>query len=299
MNSSHACSSSANEPYSRTQVGVLRDQVGLAKFHRRLHPALAGRVGRLAGQHRHPVMPAKRDDLPVPHRHPGHMLHGDGLLVVGQHKRRCPIDQPKGAVQGGDHRRLGAVPQRDHHPEPGPGQPGHEQHRLDPVHDGAVAEVVLQPHPRLGDPRPMHPGMSQPVRRLHPGDRPPGRPVRPAIAERQQLLVGLVGANPALRRLHPLLDLVQERIRDLRPAGQVPDRPARIPCGDMRRDRVMRTPHQHRRRPGRPGQVVRSKNFHDLSVRLHMAPPRADIRLDTEHRTRGVAPNPSRRGQNQ
>ena len=160
------------------QVGVGGNQVGLGDLHRRLHPTLGGRVGRLTSQHGHPVMPAERDGLPVPDRHPGHMLDGDGFFVVGQHIRRHPTQHAERAVQRGDHRRLRPVPQRPHHPEPGPGQPGHEQHRLDPVHDGAVAEVVLQPHPRLGHPRPVDPGMSQPVGLLHLRDRAPGRPVR-------------------------------------------------------------------------------------------------------------------------
>ena len=42
----------------------------------------------------------------------------------------------------------------------------------------------------------------------------------------------------------------------------------------MRRHRVMRTADQLRGRPQRPGQVESSKNFHDLSVRLQLAPPR-------------------------
>lgn len=36
-----------------------------------------------------------------------------------------------------------------------------------------------QPNPRLTHPRPMHPGMPQPVRPFHLRDRTAGRPVRP------------------------------------------------------------------------------------------------------------------------
>jgi len=113
--------------------------------------------------------------------------------------------------------------------------------------------------------------MAEPVRGLHLRDRPPGRPVRPGEAQRQQLVVGLVGVDPALRRLHPLLDLVHKRINVAGPAGRCADRPASITGRDMRRDRVMGTTSQLGSCALRPGQVISSKNLHDLSVRLHVA----------------------------
>jgi len=92
-----------------------------------------------------------------------------------------------------------------------------------------------------------------------------------------------------VRPLDPLLDLRQELIHQPRPHGRLTHRPARIPRGDVRRDRVVGTPHQLGRASQRLGQVIRFQDFHDLLGRLHGVPPRGDGRFSTADRTRGGA----------
>lgn len=104
----------------------------------------------------------------------GHMRDRHGLLVIGQQVGRSATNGPEHPVQGGEHARRGLIPQRDHYPEPRPCQPGHQQDRLDPVDDRSVTEVVLDPHSRLGDPGPVHPGPAQPVSRPSLGHRTAG-----------------------------------------------------------------------------------------------------------------------------
>src|SRR6266536_1295115 len=53
----------------------------------------------------------------------------------------------------------GPVQRGDDDPEPAPGQPGAPQAGLPALHHRAVAPVPLEPHPRLRDPRPVHPAV--------------------------------------------------------------------------------------------------------------------------------------------
>jgi hypothetical protein len=204
-----------------------------------------------------PVVPGERDHLRVPDRHPSDVLDGDCLLVVGQHIGRCPTQAPQCHVQGGEHARHRLVPDRQHHPEPRPRQPGTKQRRPHPVDERAVPEVVLQPHPRLGHPRPVHPDPTQPVVPAHRGDRTTGGPLRTRIAEREQLLVRLVGADLPRRVLHPLLDLGQILIDQLRTSRSNTRAPAGVAGCDMRSHRVVGTPRQLGGVSKRPGQVKR------------------------------------------
>ncbi|VRM34038.1 Uncharacterised protein [Streptococcus pneumoniae] len=201
------------------QVGVLRDQVGLGQLHRVLHPALGGRIRWLAGQHLHAVMPSERHGGLVTHRHPGHMRDRHCLLVIRQHIGRRAPDQPEAPVQGGEHTRSRPITQGDDGPVAGPGQPGHEQHRLGPVDRRPIAEVVLQPCARLGDPGPVHPALPGPPGGLHLGHRPPGGALRAGVAHCGELGVHDIGADPARGGLDPFLDLGQPDIGDLRAAG--------------------------------------------------------------------------------
>jgi len=70
-------------------------------------------------------------------------------------------------------------------------------------------------------------------------DRPPRRPFRPLVAEREQLVVGLVGADLAVGLLDPFLDLGQERVRDPAPVSGLGDRLARVAGRDVPGDRVV------------------------------------------------------------
>lgn len=133
----------------RPQVRLRGDQVGLGDLDRRLDAALRFRVERDAGRHRAAVMPAQRHHLRMPHRDPRHVIHGDGPCVVGQQVGRRPAHRPQRLVDApGQGARL-LVPHRDHHPEPGPGQPRAEQLRPPAADPRPVAPVPLQPHPRL------------------------------------------------------------------------------------------------------------------------------------------------------
>ena len=220
---------------------------------------------------------------------PGDVLGGDRLLVVGQHVRRCPTEPAQRHIKGGHHRRGGLVPDRQHHPEPRPGQPRHEQRRLHPVDERAVAEVVLQPHPRLGHPRPVHPHPTQAVVTLHRGDRAPGRALRAGVPERDQLVVRDVGAQPTLGALDPLLELGQELIDQLRPRrGPVRQRTG-LTGRDVPADGVVRDPGQLTGITQRPGQIERFQHVHDLLGRLHSGPSWGRSAHQHRHRTPGGA----------
>ena len=114
----------------RQQVRPRRHQVGLGDLDRRLDPALGLGVERRAGLHLAAVMPAQRDHLRVPHRDAGHVVHRDGARVVGQQVGRRPAHGPQRLVDAPGQGAHLLVPDRDHHPEPGPGQPPREQLRL-------------------------------------------------------------------------------------------------------------------------------------------------------------------------
>ena len=160
------------------------------------------------------------------------------------------------------------VPDRDHHPEPGPGQPRREQLRLPPPDQRPVAPVPLQPHPRLGHPRPVTPAPARPPGLLHLRDRPPGRPLRPPVAHRGQLAVRDVGPDLALAPVDQLLDLRHEHIDQPRPARLRQRVPAGLPDRHVTGDRLRVAPGQLRSRPGRPREVERLENLHDLPARL-------------------------------
>ena len=81
--------------------------------------------------------------------------------------------------------------------------------------------------------------------------------------------MGFVGADLALGRLDPFLDLGQERIGDPAPVDRFRDRPARVPGSDMPGHRVVRAAGKFRGGAQRSGQIIRSKYFHDFSVKLH------------------------------
>ncbi len=75
-------------------------------------------------------------------------------------------------------RRQRAVPRRDHDPEPRPRQPRAEQIRGPPADRRALTPVPLGPHPRLDDPRPIHPPAAPPIVAPSP-ERPPDGPCGP------------------------------------------------------------------------------------------------------------------------
>ena len=202
-------------------------------------PPLVGGVGDPAGVHAQPVVPARRQHLRMADRDAGHMLDGDGLLVVGEQVGGHPADAAQRGVHRGDHRGQRLVQDRQHHPVARPGQPGAEQLGWHARHRRAVAEVVLHPHPRLGQPRPVHPGPPGPPVGPHLGHRPPGRARRPLIAQVDQLAVGDVGAQPAPGALHPLLQLGQERVDEHRPAHRLRGQPALLAGRDVAGHRVM------------------------------------------------------------
>lgn len=111
-----------------------------------------------------------------------------------------------------------------------------------------IAEVVLQPMPRLGDPQAVHPDMPQPPRGTHLRERPPRRPVRALVTERDQLLVRLVGTDLPLRRLDPFLDLGQKRVGDPTPIRRLRNRTPRVPGGNMPGHGVVRAAGEFGRR---------------------------------------------------
>ena len=234
-------------------------QIRLGDLHRGLGSALGfGIVGDtrfdLAA-----VVAAEFDHLRVPHRHPGDVLDGDGLGVVTQQIRRRPAEPPQRGVDAGHQRAEGLVPGRDHHPEPRPGQPRTKQLRTPATHPRSFAPVELQPHPRLGHPRPIHPAAARLPRRLDLGDRPPSRPLRPAIPHRGQPLVHLVGPDMGVTAVHPLLHLGQERIHRPPPDRTGERVPASVPHRHIPGDGLGVTAGQLRRRPRATGQSNASK----------------------------------------
>jgi hypothetical protein len=268
-----------------TQVGVLGDEVGLADLHRRLGAALGCWIGRNTGVHDHRVVLGERHQLRVPNWDPGDVLDRDGLLVVGQHVGRHSTESPERDVQRGEHTRHGLVAQRDHDPEPRPGKPGDEQHRLDAVDDRPVAVVVLQPHSRLGDPGPVHPDIPCPVGLLHRCDRAAGGALGAGVAHREELLVSLVGTDLAEGTFDPLLDLGQVLIDQLRPGSRLVQLAASGAAVHVVLDRMVRASGQLAGITQRPCQVVGIQDFHDLLGRLQVVPPQGDGRFSTADRT--------------
>ena len=126
------------------QVRAGGHQVGLRDTDRGLRTALRFGVVGHAADHLAAVVPARGDHLRMPHRDPGDVLDGHRLRIVGQHIRRRPADPPERGVQAGHQRAQRAVPDRDHHPEPRPGQPGAEQPGPTPRDARTLAPVELQ-----------------------------------------------------------------------------------------------------------------------------------------------------------
>ena len=209
------------------QVRLRRHQIGLRDPHRGLRPALGLRIGRHARADRHPVVPADLDHFRMPHRDPGDVLGGHGLLVVGQRIGRHPAEPAQRRIQAADHRRQRLVQDRQHHPEPRPGQPRAPQLRP-PARDPRPSPQSHCSHsPGSGDPRPEHPPMPGPIRVLRRGHRPAGRAFTTREPHRQQPFVDHIRADPAVRALHQLLDLRQELVDRFRP--RLPAHPADCP----------------------------------------------------------------------
>ena len=220
-------------------------------------------------------MPAQLHRRRVADRQPRDVLHRHGLLVIGQQAGRAPAGPAQRHVDRSGHRGPRFVQQRQDHPVPGPGQPQAEQRRLHLPDQRPVAEVVLRPHPRLGDVRPVHPPPPREVRPLDLGDRPPRGPLRPAIPHRGDRLVRHIGADLPLRPVDQLLQLGQERAGHPRPPRRPGrNRPAPLALGDIPCDGVMGAARQLGGVPQRPRQVVSLRNVHDLLGRFHSSPPR-------------------------
>src|SRR4029453_17516726 len=97
-----------------------------------------------------------------------------------------------------------------------------------PADQRAPPEVVLEPHPRPGNPRPIDPPTPSPPRGLDLSDRPASGPLRTAIAERDQLVVGDIGTQLAAAAVDPLLQLGPVRVDHHRPARRLRTRRARL-----------------------------------------------------------------------
>ena len=254
------------------QVRLGGHQIGLGDAHRGLDAALGLRIERLARMHRRAVMPPGRDHRRVPHRDPGDVLHRDRLRVVSQQIRRHPTDPAQGGVQARDQRAHRLVPDRDHHPEPRPGQPRAEQIRLAPV----------DPRAR----RPSRTATTAPARPPTAGTCAAARPATPASppAPPDESCVRCPQTPSPVRRSCTLsarifpFDASTSSSTFARNAsisfGRDRRRPdQRIPAAGLPQrhiplHRLRITPGQLRRRMRAAGQVVRLQDFHDLPVRL-------------------------------
>ena len=165
-------------------------------------------------------MAAGGHHLGVAHRDAGDVFDRHCLLVVGEQIGRCPAHPAQGRVEAGDEGAQRAVPGRDDHPEAAPGHPGAEQVGAPAADAGALAPVELQPHPGLGDPRPVAAAMAGPPRLLGLGHRPAGGALVAGEAHGHEALVHLVGADDAVGAIDKLLDLLQERVDEAWPAGR-------------------------------------------------------------------------------
>jgi hypothetical protein len=102
----------------------------------------------------------------------------------------------------------------------------------------------------------VHPHPAQAVVLLHRRDRPPGRPLRPRETQRDELVVGDIGADFAIGAFDPLLDLGQELINQHRPPHPANSQ-AGLSDGDIPGDGVMRDPGELAGITQRPGQIKR------------------------------------------
>ena len=197
---------------------------------------------------------------------------------------RHPTEDAQRLIDRGHHRRQRLVQQRQHHPEPAPRQP--RQNNCVPT------PSTRGPSPKSYWNRIPAPGSTADAPAAGPTGtptsppRPPGgwcvpNPHTPA----RQLVVHHIRADPTTRVLDPLLQLRQERIDEHRPPLATSRcQPALLPRRNIIRDRVMRTPGQHRRVATRTGQIESFQNLHDLLSRLHSS------LLGTALNNRGGAP---------
>lgn len=115
--------------------------------------------------------------------------------------------------------------------------------------------------------------MPRSIGRFRLGYRPPGRPFRPRIPERPQLVVGHVGPDSAVALLDPLLALGPERIDQLIPRRRMRCRLAGLAGVHVPGNSVMIAAGQLRRIAEAAGQVVGRENLHDFLTSLHERPP--------------------------
>ena len=216
-------------------------------------------------------MPARSHHRRVPHRDPGDVLNGDRLRVVTQQIRRRPTHLAQRRVQAGDQAAHRLIPDRDHHPKPGPGQPRAEQIRLAAADPRTVTPVELQPQAGLGHPWPIRAPPPRPPHVLRLANRPPRGAFRAGEPHRDQPLVHLVRADLRLRHVDELFHLRQERVDQLRPRRRAHQQriPATgIPQRHVPTHRLRVTPRQLRCGMRTARRVVRLQNLHDLPVRL-------------------------------
>ncbi len=196
------------------------------------------------------------------------MVDRDGLLVIRECVGRDPVKPAQRPVKAHHHRPHRLVAQRQHHPVARPRQPRAKQHRRTALDHGPVTVVPLQPQARLGDPRPGATPMLAAPEPLGISRPPPCRPRRTLIAQRDQLAVRGVRADPPARALHQLIDLG----RVAADRGPAPRR--RHPAGLLThphpvRDRLVITASQRRRTAQRARQVIRLKDLHHCLSFLH------------------------------
>ena len=156
-----------------------------------------------------------------------------------------------------------------------PRQPRTEQRRAPTGDPGSLAPVPLRPHPRLGDPRPIHPAPAPLIVVLSLGHCPAQRALRAVKAHRRQLVEGHIRPDPATGTFHQLLELLQERIDQSISAHRLA-RPAQLagvaPLHPVLH-RVRRTARQLGGRPEHVRQIKRFEYLHDLLGRLQLLLP--------------------------
>ena len=238
-------------------------------------------------------MTRRGHDLRVADRDPAHVIDRHRPLVIGQHVGRDATHLAQHPIQTEHHARQRPVDQRHDHPVARPGQPRAQQRRAPPADHRPIAIVELQPQPGLRDPRPRPPAMLGPPRPLRASDRPPRRAFRAHIAHRDQPLMRRIRMDRSLRTIHPLRDLLRERI-DRRPRPRPRhQRPAAraIPQLHQPGDRLVITPHQRGGTAIRADQIERFQDLHHLLSRPHRAPT-STLACRAPHSARQTTPRP-------
>lgn len=251
------------------QIDVPGHQIGLRDLHRGLGSALGFRVRRQTRTNRRAVVPRDLDDLRVADRDPGDVVDGDRLLVVRKDIGRDPADPAEGGVQTCGDRRQRLVPDRDDDAETGPGHPCAEQRGLAALDHRPVAEVVLNPEPRLGHPRPVDPAQTGPELGFRLGHRAAGGAFPTGETHRGDPLVDHVRADTALRADHQLLDLRQIIVDRASPVTALVRMLTGRPHLHITGHRVVVAPGQLGRRTVTACEVVCLKDLHDLPAVLH------------------------------